>query len=205
MLVWKSPLQLPTAYAKGPEDKKSGGTPPLALNCCKSRTGLPGSPVLLPSLPASLLPNPALSCSTNMSLKLNSVPDLTAPPLSWACLVSHRTLTLRARRQKEQKQGQGRGTHCPPWSCPFSPAKTAGSAGAARGSGCSLASPGWPMHITGGAGAGGGAGLEWRSDGVPTALASPCLQGCTITTGCGATPERSGCGTRADSRAFVEP
>lgn len=33
MLVWKSPLQLPAAYAKGPEDKKSGGTLLPSLNC----------------------------------------------------------------------------------------------------------------------------------------------------------------------------
>lgn len=99
-LVCKSPLQLPTAYAKGPEDKKSGGTPPSLLLTVEKVGQV--SQALLCSfhhsqhLSSSLVANPALSCSTNVILKLNSVPDLTEPPLSRACLVSHRTLILQA-------------------------------------------------------------------------------------------------------------
>lgn len=93
-------------------------------------------------LSGSLPPNPALSCSTSVILKLSSVPNLTAPPLSWACLVSHGTLILESWGHKEQKNGREEEYITQPGNCPFSPAKnsTAGSSGA---SWCSLASPNW--------------------------------------------------------------
>ena len=99
-------------------------------------------------LSSSLLPNPALSCSTNVILKLNSVPDLTAPPFSWACLVSHRMLILQAWSHKEQKKGREEEHIAQPGNCRFSPAKTA-TAGSSGASWCSvrhlhsLASPRW--------------------------------------------------------------
>lgn len=88
-------------------------------------------------LSSSLLPNPALSCSSNVILKLSRVPDLTAPLLSRGCLVSHRILIPQIWSHKEQRKGR-EGEHVvQPENCPFSPAKTA-SAGSPGASWCSV-------------------------------------------------------------------
>jgi len=88
-------------------------------------------------LSSSLSTNPALSCSTNVILKLNSVPSLTAPPLSWACLVSHSTLMLQAWSHKEKNKGRVKEHIAQIGNCLSSPAKTA-TAGSSGTSWCSL-------------------------------------------------------------------
>lgn len=148
---------------RGPRTRNQEGPPPLLT---VEKVGQVSQALLCSfhhsqHLISSLLPNPALSCSSNVILKLNSVPDLTAPPLSWACLVSHRTLMLQAWSHKEQKKGREEEHVAQPGNCPFSPAKTAtaGSSGVSWSLMRHLhsqASPGRTTHITEGSGAGAG-------------------------------------------------
>lgn len=174
MLVWKSPLQLPTAYAKGPEDKKSGGTPRHSPLLTVEKVGQVSQALLCSfhhslRLSGSLLPNPALSCSTSVILKLSSVPSLTAPPLSWACLVSHGTLILYSRGHTESRRTAGQRDTSPSLA-------TAPSAQLKPPLQAAQEPPGAPWHpqkdqklmstvyITGGSGAAVSAGLVGQDD-----------------------------------------
>lgn len=188
MLVWKSPLQLPTAYAKGPEDKKSGGTPRHSPLLTVEKVGQVSQALLCSfhhslRLSGSLLPNPALSCSTSVILKLSSVPSLTVPPLSWACLVSHGTLILDSRGHTESRRTAGQRNTSPSLA-------TAPSAQLKPPLQAAQEPPGalWhpqkdqklmsTVYITGGSGAAVSAGLVGQNDGVTIALSSSPLPRC---------------------------